>query len=146
MWECGVGFSGILFGLTVTQTASSNESRSLFGIVTVSSKIYPWVLLILIQLLLPGVSFLGHLSGILVGFIYLYHGFDWIQISPTLIVKFESHPFFRRILNREDYVSNPHMGERLNTSGSVSPPLPVWNTTTGQSFPGTGHVLSAPSN
>ena len=32
----------------------------------VPAKYYPWALLIVWQLLMPGVSFLGHLSGVLV--------------------------------------------------------------------------------
>jgi hypothetical protein len=40
-----------------------SSSQSLFGIFDVPAKIYPWILLILIQLLMPGASFIGHLSG-----------------------------------------------------------------------------------
>ena len=33
----------------------------------VPAQYYPWALLLLWQLLMPGVSFLGHLAGVLVG-------------------------------------------------------------------------------
>lgn len=36
---------------------------------TVPSWVYPWVLLVLLSLLLPSISFMGHLGGILVGYL-----------------------------------------------------------------------------
>ena len=41
-------------------------ARSIFGLFTVPAKFYPWVLLVVWQLLVPQVSFLGHLTGLLV--------------------------------------------------------------------------------
>jgi hypothetical protein len=41
--------------------------RSLFGFCNVPAAVYPWALLILLQIMMPGISFLGHLSGILCG-------------------------------------------------------------------------------
>jgi membrane associated rhomboid family serine protease len=63
-----LGFSGVLFHLSVLEAASStNQSRSLFGMISVPSHLYPWALLILLQMFIPHLSFLGHLSGILAG-------------------------------------------------------------------------------
>jgi hypothetical protein len=45
------------------------SSRSVFGFFSVPAKLYPWVLLVLLQLLMPGISFLGHLGGILSGYL-----------------------------------------------------------------------------
>ena len=33
-------------------------------------RLYPWALLGALQLMIPGISFIGHLSGILVGWLY----------------------------------------------------------------------------
>lgn len=56
---CALGFSGVIFGLIVVDNAVSGaELRSVFGLFTVPAKLYPWALLGLWQLLVPGVSFL----------------------------------------------------------------------------------------
>ncbi|CAM6117630.1 unnamed protein product [Calypogeia fissa] len=71
--ECGVGFSGVIFALIVIETSlSGTQNRSIFGFFTVPAKLYPWALLFLFQLLMPSVSLLGHLSGILSGFLYTF--------------------------------------------------------------------------
>lgn len=63
-----LGFSGVLFHLLVLECSKNpNASHSIFGMMQVSSKAYPWVLLVVIQFLMPNISFLGHLSGILCG-------------------------------------------------------------------------------
>ncbi|PNH04958.1 hypothetical protein TSOC_008846 [Tetrabaena socialis] len=69
MASCAVGFSGVIFGLIVIDNAqgSSASSRSILGLFSVPAPAYPWALLVFWQLLMPGVSFLGHLSGVLVG-------------------------------------------------------------------------------
>ena len=63
-----VGYSGVLFSYALIETYHSNvDVRSVFGLFSVPAKLYPWVLLVLLSLLMPGISFLGHLSGILFG-------------------------------------------------------------------------------
>jgi membrane associated rhomboid family serine protease len=69
MYQCTVGFSSILFALMTIQVHQSPSDRSLFGFVNIPGKIYPWVLLVILQLIMPGISFLGHLSGILVAYL-----------------------------------------------------------------------------
>lgn len=66
--SCAAGFSGVLFSLIVLDARSSpNSTRSIFGFFTVPNWLYPWVLMLFIQILMPGVSLIGHLSGALIG-------------------------------------------------------------------------------
>lgn len=53
--------------------------RSIFGLFTVPPRVYPWALLLVFQLLMPGVSFLGHLSGILAGYACTCHQLSVIK-------------------------------------------------------------------
>lgn len=50
---------------------------------TVPAKWYPWALLFFWQLLMPGVSFLGHLGGVLAGQAYVWGWLRWLTLSTT---------------------------------------------------------------
>eukprot|EP00934_Nitzschia_sp_Nitz4_P007420 Nitzschia sp. Nitz4//scaffold9_size221794//117221//118030//NITZ4_001355-RA/size221794-processed-gene-0.330-mRNA-1//-1//CDS//3329561028//7410//frame0 len=77
-----VGFSGVLFYHLVLECMAlgPNQSRRLFGIVAVPASVYPFVLLIALQLLIPNVSSIGHFSGIVTG--YLKH-FGFLPLTAT---------------------------------------------------------------
>ncbi|XP_043492759.1 rhomboid-related protein 4-like [Polistes fuscatus] len=69
---CAIGFSSVLFALKViTICEESNRIHDVGGL-RVPSKISIWVELVLIYLLVPNSSFIGHLGGILVGCLYCY--------------------------------------------------------------------------
>ncbi|BFZ06619.1 hypothetical protein BsWGS_09658 [Bradybaena similaris] len=71
--SCAVGFSGVLFAIKVLTTHyAPNEPTRLFGFIPVPSKHIYWAELLLIQLLVPNASFIGHLAGILVGVAYIW--------------------------------------------------------------------------
>ena len=73
MRECSIGFSGVAFSyLSIMSVNSFASSQSLFGLVQIPFKFYPWVLLFITELLMSGSSFSGHLFGILVGYLYVY--------------------------------------------------------------------------
>lgn len=73
MYEHSVGFSGVLFHFCVLEcNLVQTSSRSLFGIVHVPAQAYPWALLVVLQLFMPNLSFLGHLSGIITGTLQHY--------------------------------------------------------------------------
>jgi membrane associated rhomboid family serine protease len=61
-----VGFSGVIFALKVVCQTSSAGSEVVGG-VQVPAKLAAWAELVLIQLISPNASFMGHLAGILAG-------------------------------------------------------------------------------
>lgn len=66
-FQCAIGFSGVVFGLIVVDNNLTGATqRSIFGLFYVPAPLYPWTLLVIWQLIMPGVSFLGHLCGVLV--------------------------------------------------------------------------------
>jgi membrane associated rhomboid family serine protease len=71
-WYSSVaGFSGVLFAYALDECSlSPNPMRSVFGLFSVPTRWYPWVLMVVLQVIMPGVSFLGHLSGLLVGMLH----------------------------------------------------------------------------
>mmetsp|Transcript_17641 Transcript_17641/g.29642 ORF Transcript_17641/g.29642 Transcript_17641/m.29642 type:complete len:237 (-) Transcript_17641:854-1564(-) len=86
LYRCSIGLSGVIFGLIVVDTSMSGlESRSIFGLFMVPAKYYPWALLVLFQLLMPNVSFLGHLSGLLAGLAYVHGMLRWIVLSQRTV-------------------------------------------------------------
>jgi len=68
--ECAVGFSAVLFALKVVLNSNSPNLTNVYGVV-VPARHAAWAELLLIQMFVPGVSFLGHLSGIFAGILYL---------------------------------------------------------------------------
>ncbi|CAM9920629.1 unnamed protein product, partial [Heterosigma akashiwo] len=74
MVQNAVGFSGIIFTLAVVESYRSlTPTRSIFGFVQVPTRIYPWALMIVLQVMVPQISFMGHFSGLLVGIFYSYN-------------------------------------------------------------------------
>ena len=81
--ECTIGFSSVLFALNVVLNSNSG-STSVYGVL-LPQQYAAWAELILIQMFVPGVSFLGHLGGILAGILYLrlkggYSGSDPLTV------------------------------------------------------------------
>ncbi|KAL2338849.1 hypothetical protein Fmac_013295 [Flemingia macrophylla] len=68
--EYAVGFSGVLFAMKVVLNSQSDSYAYVHGVV-LPSRYAAWAELVLVQLLVPGVSFIGHLGGILAGLLYL---------------------------------------------------------------------------
>ncbi|XP_062872350.1 rhomboid-related protein 4 [Trichomycterus rosablanca] len=67
---CAVGFSGVLFGLKVVNNYYNPSGVKYIMGLRVANCYACWVELVLIHLMNPGTSFLGHLAGILVGLLY----------------------------------------------------------------------------
>jgi hypothetical protein len=68
--SCAVGFSAILFSLKYVLNQKSSGMEYVVGIPIVS-KYVCWFELVIISLITPNASFLGHLAGILAGVTYM---------------------------------------------------------------------------
>lgn len=114
---CSIGFSGVLFGLvgliSYKDDYQQSESTSLFGIVAVSRRLYPWALLIFLQLLIPNVSLLGHLAGLIVGIMDAFNLFLYISPSAQTVSHLETKlPQSLKAL--PNYVVQPESGNSLS--------------------------------
>ncbi|XP_051156344.1 rhomboid-related protein 4-like [Leptopilina boulardi] len=69
---CAIGFSAVLFALKVIVVCEEHDRMHNVGGFRIPSKFAVWAELILIHLLVPNASFVGHLGGILVGCLYCY--------------------------------------------------------------------------
>ncbi|XP_022654323.1 rhomboid-related protein 4-like isoform X2 [Varroa jacobsoni] len=72
MFSCSVGFSGVIFALKVIiNRVYPDVYPTIAGFqVRVPGGMYVWLELLMLSLIAPGVSFVGHLSGIIVGLAY----------------------------------------------------------------------------
>lgn len=84
------GYSGVIFGLALIECFCSNdESRSVCGLFSVSTRLYPIILMILMQVVMPNISFLGHFSGIVAGFLVIEGYYCYLIPSVKLTHQIE---------------------------------------------------------
>ncbi|KAF3652523.1 putative pyruvate dehydrogenase E1 component subunit alpha-3, chloroplastic-like [Capsicum annuum] len=89
--EYSVGFSGVLFAMKVILNAQSDDYTDVHGLL-VPTHYAAWAELILIQMFVPGVSFLGHIGGILAGLLFLRLKASYSGANPLrTIVRGFSH-------------------------------------------------------
>ncbi|OWZ23667.1 Serine protease [Phytophthora megakarya] len=69
--QCSVGFSGVLFALKVLLNHNSPAYSSVYGF-QVPTKYAAWLELVVIHFLVPRSSFMGHMCGILAGYIFVF--------------------------------------------------------------------------
>ncbi len=92
--SCAVGFSAVLFSLKYVWNAQSHSQTSNVMGIPVPTRYAAWLELVLISLISPNVSFVGHLCGILAGMLYL-HGYASIvrRIVPSAVLRLLSDLF-----------------------------------------------------
>ncbi|XP_044492017.1 rhomboid-like protein 15 isoform X2 [Mangifera indica] len=133
MDECAIGFSGIIFSLIVIETSLSGaQSRSVFGLFNVPAIWYPLILLVLFQFVMPNVSLLGHLCGILSGFAYTYDLFNFLIPGTSFYSSVESSTWLSTCTRRPKFI--------LCTGGNSSGYIPTYagqNTNSSGLFSGT---------
>ena len=85
-----IGLSGVIFGLVVVDNVSlTNTQRSVFGLFSVPAAAYPWMLLLICQFLIPEVSFLCHLSGLLAGLLWSKGHLQPLCLPGSSLSRFE---------------------------------------------------------
>jgi len=100
-----LGFSAVLFHLVTIESYKSPESsRSIFGMMQVSSRAYPWVILLVTQIILPQASFTGHLSGILCGILQMRGYFNIIMPTTSFMRQCDDSQKLRFMNAKESYV------------------------------------------
>lgn len=97
---CAIGFSAVLFALKVIALCEEEDRLQNINGLQVPSRLAVWVELLLIHLLVPNSSFMGHLGGILVGCLYSYtfvgEIIDNIIHTMTSIPIIHGEQFYRR--------------------------------------------------
>jgi membrane associated rhomboid family serine protease len=86
MNACALGLSGVLFAFKVLMTAYATGPQFVMGIPVPSKYVY-WAELLLIQMINPHVSFLGHLCGIVAGLLYVKGPLKPVVEVPTRILE-----------------------------------------------------------
>lgn len=90
--SCAVGFSGVLFALKVVTTHIHPAGMTrVMGLIPVPMRIACWVELVVISVLFPNVSFVGHLAGILVGFAFVYGPLRVVMDIPLSLITGMTH-------------------------------------------------------
>lgn len=120
LFYSSIGFSGVIFTLAVLESHSSppNATRSIMGMCQVPSRAYPWVLLIIIQLMLPHISFVGHLSGLLVGILQSYGCIAFLFPSAALLNKLEGSSACACLTRFPQYILCPDQADHILPRGS----------------------------
>ncbi|OIW11414.1 hypothetical protein TanjilG_05185 [Lupinus angustifolius] len=132
MYECAIGFSGVLFSMIVIETSLSGvQSRSVFGLFNVPAKWYAFFLLVVFQLLMQNVSLLGHLCGILSGFAYTHGLFNFLIPRTSFYSSIESSSWLSSCVRRPKFI--------VCTGGNLSSYIPTHtseNSTSSGILPG----------
>jgi len=114
MLQHSVGFSGVIFQLAVLEAnLSPDRTRSLFGFINVSSKMYPWALLVILQFVMPQISFLGHLSGILIGTMQSHGSLNVFFPTDEYLKDSEQKTPLAFVVRQPSFVSMPEAGTGL---------------------------------
>jgi rhomboid domain-containing protein 1 len=84
MFSNSIGYSGVLFSYTAIESFhASSPYRSVFGLFSVPTKLYPLILLGVIQFILPNISFFGHLGGLCAGLMLISSFGEWF-VLPSI--------------------------------------------------------------
>jgi membrane associated rhomboid family serine protease len=152
LMSCSIGMSGIVFSLIVCETNVNDVGqRSVFGLFEVSSAWYPVALLVTIQLIMPGVSFLGHASGIVAGYLYVKGYLNLILLSSERAAAIEQSAI-APLTRMESFVSgghnaHPNQDANANIFPRFTSPrnwqLPVFGTPTSHAANSNARVTTA---
>ena len=103
-----LGFSGIMFHLLVLESnLTPNATRSIFGFINVPSYAYPVAMLVVMQVIMPNISFTGHLCGIVAGMLHLYGFLDCIMLKESTLQEMEQWNMLRFLMTKDNFVPTP---------------------------------------
>lgn len=125
MYQHALGYSGIIFYLSVLESRLHSGPRSLFGMVSVPSSVYPWVLLVALQVIMPNLSFLGHLAGILNGTLEYYGALDFLYVGDSFLIHLESLGSMRKLVELDGFVATTTQGQRIRADAPLVLPQPI---------------------
>ena len=77
--SCAVGFSAVLFCLKYVLNANSGSISNVYGF-ALPSKLAAWLEIVIISVMQPNSSFVGHLAGILAGFIWVHGEYMFMEV------------------------------------------------------------------
>jgi rhomboid domain-containing protein 1 len=105
---CAIGFSAVLFSLKYVWNATGNGYSVVMGI-QVPTKYAAWLELVVVSIVTPQASFLGHLAGILAGFLYVNGPVEFLLFLPMWFWNlgrklFVSSPLSSSVHNEDDVV------------------------------------------
>jgi rhomboid domain-containing protein 1 len=107
-----VGFLGVLFHLLVMEcNMTPHRSQSVFGFLSVPAYLYPWALLVALQMFMPNLSFAGHLSGILTGTLQSFGAFDFLFVSQAYLQEMEKWHSLSHLTTLPNFVATPALLE-----------------------------------
>jgi membrane associated rhomboid family serine protease len=105
LYSHATGFSGVIFHLSVLETYQHPGPTRSLGFVSLPPALYPWALLILTQFIMPNISFLGHLAGILTGNLQYFGWLDkFCLMSDTYLIDLEIQPLLRPLVTLPTFV------------------------------------------
>ena len=114
--SCAAGFSGVLFALKVVSTHIQPAGMTrVMGFIPVPMRVACWVELVLISVLLPHVSFVGHLAGIIVGFAFVYGPLQVVMEIPLSLITGMIHTL--EMASLEDVVPDAYRRLAIVTVG-----------------------------
>jgi len=122
MQMSGVGFSGVLFMYAVLEAYHTRvESQSFFGMCHMPARMLPFALLVAIQLLMPGISWCGHVSGVLVGLLAVYGVAEKLVLPSVEFCQWlEALPALNRMASSNTYVRCAGMTNTWAVSSSAA--------------------------
>eukprot|EP00455_Lapot_gusevi_P015793 TRINITY_DN18049_c0_g1_i2.p1 TRINITY_DN18049_c0_g1~~TRINITY_DN18049_c0_g1_i2.p1 ORF type:complete len:218 (-),score=19.95 TRINITY_DN18049_c0_g1_i2:95-709(-) len=75
-----LGYSCVVFGwMTIESMAFRGTYMTMLGLFAIPSEFAPFFSLLVTQLIVPNASFIGHLSGILIGYLVSFGAFYWFS-------------------------------------------------------------------
>ncbi|KAK2880813.1 hypothetical protein QQF64_008875 [Cirrhinus molitorella] len=118
--QCAVGFSGVLFGLKVVNNHYHPGGATYIMGLPIANRYSCWVELVLIHIMNPGTSFVGHLAGILVGLLYTTGPLKSIMKTCADLVTSNGHYGGQQTYYNSSgysgygtpYPPNPHYGQQ----------------------------------